>query len=134
MLRLSQVPDDWPVGSVVQMFLFSADSQSQTSGQPIAFTQGTVTPRRFVNGALFRFIHRSSQLESGGTEPIDPLVRGDYTVRVHLDRRDLVRKSPSLLLGPKDCVGQIVLKRVRWRPGFKQAEVIPAGILSPVED
>ncbi len=53
-VKLTEAPTDWPVGMPVQLFVHAWNDKSESwNSEPIAFTQGTVTPRRVVNGALF---------------------------------------------------------------------------------
>ena len=55
-VRIKDAPEDWEVGSIVQLVVFSHNEEKDAwSEEPIAFTQGTVTPRHMVNGALFLF-------------------------------------------------------------------------------
>ncbi len=53
-LRVAGAPEEWPIGIPVQLFVYSWNASDQSwESEPIAFTQGTVTPRRMVNGSLF---------------------------------------------------------------------------------
>jgi hypothetical protein len=55
-LMVTDAPASWTPMIRVQLFVHSWDEESQGwSGEPIAFTQGTVTPVRNVVGALFVF-------------------------------------------------------------------------------
>lgn len=118
-LRLTGAPPDWAVGTIVQMFVHQ---QSETgngwSESPIAFTQGTVTPRHMVNGALFLIAD-----EENGDRRFPELNRGTYQVRVYVDSAKRLEKAPTELLTRDNFAGQAQL-RARWREGFQQAEVI----------
>lgn len=128
-IKLSNAPEDWNVGVPVQLFLHAwRDEDSSWSPEPIAFTQGTVTPRRMVNGALFRLTSKSDPAEI--SEANDPLGGGTYLVRVYVDSRGRLEKDPTLLLGTEDFIGEMELKKSRWRDGFQQAPTVPAEKLS----
>lgn len=124
-IKLSNAPEDWNVGVPVQLFLHAwRDKDRSWSPEPIAFTQGTVTPRRLVNGALFRITSKGEPAEI--SENNDPLGGGTYLVRVYVDSRGRLEKDPTLLLGTEDFVGETELKKSRWRDGFQQAPTVSA--------
>jgi hypothetical protein len=138
-LRLKDVPESWPVGTPVQMFVYLRDGNAPSNDQPVAFTQGTVTPRRIVNGALFILMpDRPAETYGSQDETLaehaedhDPLPPGNYRIRVFVDSRGALRADPTLLLGPADCVGQVELGEAKWLVGFPKAEFISAGNLKP---
>lgn len=122
-IRLMSVPDDLPEGLPVQMFIHARDdSTGGWSPEAVAFTQGTVTPNRVVNGALILFGQADSQTD--GT-----LHRGDYLVKVYADTHHRLADDPTLLLGEEDLYGEVELRRARWRDGFKSAETVSGGDL-----
>ncbi len=115
-LRLTDVPEEWSVGSVVQLFVYGRnDADKGWPDEPVAFTQGSVAPRRIVNGALFLFA-RDKQ-----GSPV--LRRGRYQVRVYHDQQNRLAGDPTLLLNQNDLMGSVEIDRARWREGFRQAEV-----------
>ena len=123
-LRLTGVSEDWPVGQPVQLALHQWDEKSDDwNGSPIAFTQGTVTPRHMVNGSLLMIEPRHSDAET-------ELGSGRYLVKVYRDQSGKLENNPTLLLGESDFVGQYELDKPRWRPGFRFAETIPAAELT----
>ena len=123
-LRLTAAPDDWPVGAPVQLFVHSwSEADAAWNHEPIAFTQGVVTPRKMVNGTLFLLSQQDT-----GSAAWDPgaakLERGDYLLKAYVDDSGQMADDPSLLLGESDYRGQAVLKNARWREGFRSAETI----------
>jgi hypothetical protein len=124
------VPADWRVGTPIQMFVYArnkADGTWQT--EPLAFTQGTVTPRRMVNGALFVLATKESRATGKLDRENASLPRGNYLVKVYVDTKHLLHDDPTLLLGSDAFVGQAELKLARWRVGFRQAESISGNAL-----
>ena len=126
-LRLASVPEGWAEGVPVQLFLHAWNEE--TNGweeEPAAFTQGTVTPRRIVNGALFLLGSKSSK----NVKP--PEFRpGRYLVKVYADSKGRLTDDPALLLGVEEFRGQAVLDAGRWREGFRQAKTISGDVLKP---
>lgn len=128
-LRVKSVPEDWDVGSVVQMFVYEWDSAADSwADEPIAFTQGTVTPRRFANGALFLLGHDQARAQSWREKVSLP--RGRYLAKLFVDKEGKVQDDPSHILGGESFVGQAEIPKARWRAGFKFAEVVDATGLS----
>lgn len=120
MLRLTNTPADWAAGTIVQLFVHRrSESGDGWADAPIAFTQGTVTPRHIVNGALFLVAGEST--DGALTSP--DLERGTYLIRVYVDSQHRLADAPTSLLTKDDFVGQAEL-RARWREGFRQAEII----------
>lgn len=121
-LRLNSLPEDWSVGVPVQLFLHAWDARKKTwEPKPMAFTQGTVTPRGMVNGALFLLTPRKGQTDG---KELTTLERGEYLVKVYVDLKGRLAQDPALLLGEDDFQGQTVLNNSRWREGFRQAKQI----------
>ncbi len=124
-LRLAGAPEDWPVGVPVQLFVHARKGTGDGwEPVPVAFTQGTVTPRRMVNGGLFRITANATAATSGAAGNPGTLPRGDYLIKVYVDSNDRLAENPVGLLGPDDYVGQAELTGARWREGFRQAEQI----------
>jgi len=124
-LKLTQAPEEWAEGTPVQLVLHAWNEQdAKWSPEPVAFTQGTVTPLRAVNGALFLL----AQGESAADEKPDPehalLPGGRYLVKVYVDAQHRLAADPTLFLGDEDLRGQVVLDKARWREGFPQAATI----------
>ncbi len=124
-LKLMAAPTEWRVGTPIQMFVYArnkADGTWQT--EPLAFTQGTVTPRRMVNGALFVLATKESRATVKLDRENTSLPRGNYLVKVYVDTKHRLEKDPTLLLGDDAFAGQIQLRRARWREGFRQGEKV----------
>lgn len=114
-LRLRKVSNDWPVGTVFQLFVHKPGE-----AEPIAFTQGTVTPRHIVNGALFLF--GKSHVRADSQPSIEP---GDYVIKIYADRDEKIAEDPSAFLTEADLVGSLK-HTAKWRNTFKLAELIDA--------
>jgi hypothetical protein len=130
-LRLMATPAGWKVGQPVQMFVHAFDQQSGRFGsEPIAFTQGTVTPKHIVNGALFLLAPRDGRDAITWDRERARLPQGRYLVRVFVDSKRRLANDASLLLGAEDYVGQAEIVRARWREGFRHAEMVRGMSLS----
>ncbi|MDA1055352.1 MAG: hypothetical protein O3C40_33445 [Planctomycetota bacterium] len=125
-LQIAGAPESWPIEIPVQLFVHTWDEKAASwQRDPIAFTQGTVTPRRMVNGSLFVFA-------SPANEPADrehQLVGGRYLIKAYVDFRHRLEDDPTLLLGEEDFYGQTDLHRTTWRDGFKAAASVPGNKL-----
>lgn len=125
-LQVAGTPDAWPVGIPVQLFVHAWNAQDQRwRAEPVAFTQGTVTPRGMVNGALF-ILQATAPDDSSNLDADDvaALPRGRYLIKAYVDTRGRLADDPTLLLGEQDYAGQAELADARWRAGFRQAEKI----------
>ena len=112
------------------MFVHAWDETTETwDGDAIAFTQGTVTPRRMVNGALFLLAPKNASPTGKWTAEKNTLPRGRYLVKTYVDSERRLADDPSLLLGEKEYTGQAEIKRARWRAGFRHAESIAGDAL-----
>ncbi len=118
-LRVKEVPERFAVGTIIQLMVHAKTGDDS----PIAFTQGTVTPRRFVNGALF--LLRGDDGEMPSLEP------AEFEVRMYVDGEDRLRDHPRELLGDSALVGQADLS-AKWLSGFKNAEVLSADAFAPL--
>lgn len=126
MLKFLDVPEAWPVGTPVQLFLHSWNETSQSwSDAPVAFTQGTITPKRMVFGAFFQL----SSNDKAASADDDPLSGGRYLLKVYLDSSGKLADDPALLLGEEDFQGQLELNERRWREGFQPAPKVSAAKL-----
>jgi hypothetical protein len=111
----------------VQLFVHAWDpAQSAWTAEPVAFTQGTVTPRRLVNGTLFLIVPKGKSAIV--TSQNAALPAGKYLIKAYVDSKHRLADDPAILLGPDDFVGQALLE-ARWREGFPQAEQISAARL-----
>ena len=124
-LRISSVPGEWPVGIPVQLFVHSwNDKAADWSPQPVAFTQGTVTPAKKVNGALFLL---GPNRATGSPQPADEtaaLAPGRYLIKSYVDLQHRLAADPALLLGEDDFYAAAEVKNARWRETFRRAEVV----------
>lgn len=129
-IRLRKIPEEWKVGTVFQLFV-----HVKGEVEPVAFTQGTVTPRQIVNGSLFLF--GKPNRTTGSPPPV--LEPGEYVVKVYADGDGNVAKDPAALLTDGDLIGSIK-RTAKWRDTFKFAELIDAtglvagGIGSPEQE
>ena len=130
-LRLASAPTAWPVGTPVQLFVHEwNESNDSWEPEPIAFTQGTVTPRRMVNGALFLLASTDSKKSTTWDPENATLPRGRYLIKVYVDSQQRLEEDASVLLGEEDYQGQAEIKKARWREGFRHAETISGKLLS----
>lgn len=126
-LQLAKVPEDWPVGEAVQLFVYRKNTDAGNwSSSPVAFTQGSVTPRHMVNGSILMIEPRHDGKE---TKQPEELTGGDYLVKVYRDRTRQLERDPTALLSADDFVGQAEVDATRWREGFRFALVVPADSL-----
>jgi len=124
-LKLTATPAEWEPQTPVQFFVHAwDDAESNWTAEPVAFTQGTVTPRNMAMGALFLLGSKSTVNPDSAAESEPTLPRGRYLVKFYADTQRRLADDPTLLLGENDYYGQAELKRARWREGFMQAETI----------
>lgn len=127
-LKVVHAPDDWPVLSTVQLFVFAWDAPTlQWSSEPIAFTQALVTPRRLVQGPLFLLVDQPSLRPVSGAERVLP--SGKYLVRACVDHEQKLDEQPSLLLFNAKIISPSIELDAAWKTGFKEAETIDGGKL-----
>ncbi len=123
-VRLAETPESWPEKTPVQLFVHTWNRErNDWEAEPIAFTQGTVTPRRFVNGSLFLLRPRGKQEQSQWEGPALP--PGKYLIKAYADLAGRLAADPAALLGDREFVGQTEIQ-AQWREGFPQAEVVSA--------
>ncbi len=119
-VRVKNVPADWPAMSKVQIFVHVWDGDANDWGEkPIAFTQSLVTPRRIVNGPLFALPSRSEGLKSSGVT-LEP---ARVQMRVYLDRENVLEALPTELLNSRKPDAMAVFE-ASFGKGFKNADVI----------
>jgi hypothetical protein len=129
-LRMKELPESWPPGETVQLFVHAASGHGDHwDDQPIAFTQGTITPRRFVNGSLILLRSPSDSHAVAWDSQGATLSPGKYRISAFLDSDHQIETDPSKLLGEDDFQGQMIVT-ADWKEGFKQAQVISAKELS----
>ena len=112
-LRLKDIPEAWAPGSLVQLFIHTPtrdETVNAWNSNPIAFTQGIVTPRRIVNGPLTML----------GIEPAE-LLPGTYRVRIFVDAKGKIRTNSAAILDASDYQGSFDIE-AEWKDGFPQAE------------
>ncbi len=130
-LKVTAAPETWPVETPVQMFVHAWNDEHNTwATEPIAFTQGTVTPQHLVNGTLFLLAPQSSTAPVSWDREQATLPPGRYLVKVYLDTHHRLADDPGLLLGDDDFVGQAELNKAHWREDFRSAESISGKSLS----
>lgn len=129
-VRVLQTPSAWKPGTPVQLFVHGWNSEtSDWSKQPVAFTQGTVTPRHMVNGALFLLAPDDRAATRGWDRENAALPRGRYLVKAYIDSDDKLSRDPTAMLSEADFYGQAEIRSARWREGFRQAESVDGGSL-----
>ncbi|MDA0589288.1 MAG: hypothetical protein O2820_14970 [Planctomycetota bacterium] len=130
MVRVLQTPDEWKAGTPVQLFVHAWNAKTESwAPKPIAFTQGTVTPKHMVNGALFLLAPDNRELTKDWSRETAKLPRGRYLVKAFVDSHHKLAKDPTVILGEGDFYGQAEIRSARWREGFRQAETIDGGSL-----
>lgn len=129
-LRFKEVPETWPAGTTMQLFVFAWNENDSWSPEPVAFTQGTITPRRIVNGPLFLLAPKDEEKFAQWKKNRNRLPPGRYLVKVFADEGDKLKKDPALLLATEDFVGQIEIDKANWAVGFKKAQWISGKNLS----
>ena len=109
------------------MFVHAWDPNQQNwHHQPIAFTQGIVTPRRFAGGSLFLL---KADLGHEDWKPSGvSLRRGRYLIKVFLDSNQVLASDPIAFLSSDDFRGAIETRGV-WGEGFKDAKIVSAAEL-----
>ncbi|MBT4864318.1 MAG: hypothetical protein HON53_04245, partial [Planctomycetaceae bacterium] len=127
-LQVTDAPKTWPTGIPVQLVLHSWNEQNGSwNAEPIAFTQGTVAPRRMVSGALFLLAPDRSKVTD--TPDRASLAGGRFLIKAYVDQRRQLEEAPTLMLGKEDLYGQTEVKKSRWREGFRQATAVAGSSL-----
>ena len=127
-VRVKGTPPEWEKGSVVQLFVHTKDSKTGSwSDQPVAFTQGTVTPRGMVMGALLLIHSNLGDTLDGGADGF-PLQPGEHLIKAYVDSDGEVAKSPTRLLDQSHYAGQAVID-AKWLIGFPKAETFEGATL-----
>jgi hypothetical protein len=123
-LRLSDAPENWPPLTAVQLFVHAWNSDKAAwEPQPIAFTQGPVTPRHLVNGTLFLL---AEKIQPAQLDPENAVLSpGKYLIKVYVDMQHRLAADPTVLLSESDFVGHAQIE-AQWKEGFQQAEMLSA--------
>jgi hypothetical protein len=123
-LRLSDAPENWPTLTGVQLFVYAWNGDKAAWEQePVAFTQGPVTPRHLVFGTLFRIAaqDKATKLDSER----ETLAPGKYLVKAYVDLQHRLTADPAVLLGEDEFYGAAEIQ-AEWREGFQQPEMLSA--------
>lgn len=129
MMLMREAPADWPAMVRVQFHIHGWDkSKKAWHDEPIAFTQGTMNPRRAVFGTLL--LLRSEQTEDKVQwDSEDPtLAAGEYLIKAYVDREKILAENPTAMLGEQEFYGQGVLN-ARWGKLFKNAQKFTGALL-----
>ena len=106
-LRLKDAPQEWPAGSRVQLFVHAQrESSDGWNDNAIAFTQGIVTPRHFVNGSLVMLKHSDDANWNSEAETLAP---GNYLIKAYLDSNHKIETDPGVFLQAEDFQGQLAV-------------------------
>jgi hypothetical protein len=125
-IRLSDAPENWPTLAGVQLFVHAWNPDKATwESQPIAFTQGPVTPRHMVNGTLFLLTEKE---KTTGSAKATALAPGKYLIKVFVDLQHRLANEPLALFGATEYYGQAEIE-AQWREGFQEAELLSAARL-----
>jgi hypothetical protein len=119
-LILRNAPDDWPALATVQLFVHE-QRDGKWREEPIAFTQGKVTPRRVISGMLFLLASPGSPSAISGDREDVKLEPGKYVVRAYLDTQGRLADDPALLLRGDAFRGEVEID-AKWGIGYPQAE------------
>lgn len=141
-IRMSNISETHQVGTPVQIFVHHENNELKL---PVAFTQGIITPRGFVNGPLYEIVQEDQssghpkekeaeqdsyaaddnplhQRESNaGTN----LIAGEYRIRVYIDRHGKLDDDPAIYLDEEDFLGETTLTS-QWNLGFPNATIFSA--------
>ncbi len=128
-LRLKNVPENWEVLSSVQLFVHAWDDLEKSwQEQPVAFTQGTVTPRRMVNGALFLLASADAGVQDTWDREGSTLPTGRYLIKTYVDRSGPLDNDPAAFLTEADYFGQATVNDI-WKEGFRDAKLLDGMLL-----
>jgi hypothetical protein len=127
-IMVRDAPKSWSDLARVQFFVFGWDKKTgDWQRDPVAFTQGSVTPRRRVAGALF-LLNAPAATDAKKSDPESAkLAPGRYLIKAYLDSRRLLAKDPTVMLGDDDFFGQTEIQ-ARWGIGFRESEKIAGGL------
>ncbi len=133
-LRMRNVPDSWKAGDPVQLFVFAKDSKTgKWNTKPAGFTQGTITPRKIVNGPVILFAPDDEKKFKAWRATRNKLPRGEYLVKVYLDNKGIIEKDKTAILDASCYQGEIEIENALWRAGFPKATWISGNDLKKSE-
>ena len=122
MLLMRDAPVDWPASSRVQFLVHGwNDHRKAWAENPIAFTQGTLNPRRSIFGTLFLLRSPQTEKEVQWESDNPTLPPGRYLIKAYIDGVGILTDKPAAILGKESFYGQGVLD-ARWEKLFKNAE------------
>ncbi len=119
---LKEAPDSWAQLARVQVFVHPWNaSANDWEEEPIAFTQGSVTPRKAVAGTLFllRSPNYENTLDWSSDDPT--LKPGKYLLKTYIDTGNKIATNPTIMLDQSDFAGSIEIQ-AHWNKGFPKAE------------
>ena len=122
MMLMREAPKDWPALARVQFHIHGWDAaKEEWADEPIAFTQGTMNPRKSVFGAIFllRNRHSEDKVEWDSDDPT--LVPGRYQIKAYVDRHQKLAEDPTAMLGAAEFYGQGILP-AKWGKLFKDSQ------------
>ena len=124
MIMLNHAPKAWPNMTPVQLFVHQWDAKGKGwAKDPIAFTQGKVTPRKAVFGALSLLRSKATEKAAEWT-PGDPTLEpGRFLIKAYLDSDDTLQENPIAFLGEKHYQGQIEVE-AKWGKLFPKRELV----------
>ena len=132
-LRIKDIPESWATGKTLQMFVYPKNDHGNEQQQPVAFTQGTITPRHFANGAIILLSPVKEDEFVAWRKSKNRLPPDEYVVKVYLDQSGRLERDPTAFLGDEEYVGLIELKLDVWKAGFKNAKIISGTYLHRTE-
>lgn len=94
-VRVLQTPESWQPGTPVQLFAHAWNARTESwAKKPIAFTQGSMTPRHMVNCALFLLAPDDRHATKNWNRENANLTRGRCLVKVYVDSNKKLAKAP----------------------------------------
>jgi hypothetical protein len=124
MIMLNHAPKDWPNMTPVQLFVHRWDAKKNAWAKtPIAFTQGKVTPKKAVFGALSLLRDEASENAADWTADDPTLQPGNYLIKVYLDSDNTLQENPIAFLDDKHFRGQIEIQ-AHWGKTFPKRELV----------
>lgn len=128
-LRLKNAPESWEVLTGVQMVVHAwNDAEKSWSDDPVAFTQGTVTPQKTVNGALFLLAPANVDGQDAWDREGSTLPTGRYLVKIYVDTQGRLADDPAAFLTEPDYFGQATVEDP-WKEGFRDAKLLDGALL-----
>ena len=123
-IKIARAPTKWPVGEPVQFHVYTWNKSKQAwSAKPVAFTQGVVTPRRRLSGALV--LLRPDDIEPSKFETKGRLPRsGKFLIKAFVDKKKVLEQQPTALLGADSYYGEVELEVEGWADGGPRGQLI----------